>query len=104
MKKYQQINQARIMLELPERATMEEIKLNYRNLIRKWHPDKCDSNRDNCKEMTVKIISAYRIINEYCRNYKFSFSKEEVSNYLSAEEWWFERFGKTPLWNDDRKK
>jgi len=103
MKKYQKIKQARIMLELPERATMEEIKFSYRTLIRKWHPDKCDSSREKCKEMTVKIISAYRIINEYCKKYKFSFAKEEVNNYLSAEEWWFERFGKTPLWENGRE-
>jgi len=103
MKKYQKIKQARIILELPESATMEEIKFSYRTLIRKWHPDKCDSSREKCKEMTVKIISAYRIINEYCKKYKFSFAKEEVNNYLSAEEWWFERFGKTPLWENGRE-
>jgi hypothetical protein len=32
--KYQQITEARNLLELPERASMEEIKSNYRNLIR----------------------------------------------------------------------
>ncbi len=31
-------------------------------------------------------------------------SKEEVSNYFSAEEWWFERFGRSPLWSDDQKE
>ena len=103
MKKYEQIHAARIILELPEQATMEEIKSSYRILIQKWHPDKCQANREKCKEMTTKIIAAYRIINEYCKHYKFSFSKEEVNKYLSAEEWWFERFGKNPLWGEDQK-
>ena len=103
MKKYEQINAARIMLELPERATMEEIKSSYRTLIQQWHPDKCKKNREKCREMTTNIIAAYRILNDYCKNYKFSFSKEEVSKYLSAEEWWFERFGKIPLWGDEEK-
>ena len=97
MKKYEQVNAARIMLDLPERATMEEIKSSYRTLIRKWHPDKCEEDVEQCREMTTNIITAYRILNEYCSNYKFSFSKEEVSKYLSAEEWWFERFGKNPF-------
>ena len=103
MKKYQQINKARIVLELPERATMEEIKSNYRTLIRKWHPDRCNKNMEKSKEMTTRIIAAYMIINDYCSNYKFSFSEKEVKNYLSAEEWWFERFGKYPLYDDEQK-
>ena len=103
MKTYEKINAARKMLDLPERATMEEIKSSYRTLIQRWHPDKCKANREKCKEMTTQIIAAYRIINDYCKNYKFSFSKEEVNKYLSAEEWWFERFGKNPLWGEDQK-
>ena len=103
MKKYQQINAARMLLELPERATMGEIKSNYRTLIRKWHPDRCKANREKCKEMTTKIIAAYRIISDYCNNYQFSFSEEEVRNYLSADEWWFERFGKNPFWGDEQE-
>lgn len=88
---------------LSERASLEEIKTNYRALILKWHPDRCHADREKCKAMTTKIIAAYKIINDYCKNYKFSFSKEEVSNYLSAEEWWFERFGNNPLWNDEQE-
>jgi DnaJ-class molecular chaperone len=103
MNKYQKINAARNVLELSERATMEEIKSNYRALIRKWHPDRCKANREKCKEMTTKIIAAYRIIYDYCNNYKFSFSEEEVSNYLSADEWWFERFGKNNFWGEEKK-
>ncbi len=103
MKKYKQINAARILLGLPERATMEEIKGNYRALIRKWHPDKCKTNNEKCKEMTTKIIGAYRIINDYCNNYKFSFSEKEVGNYLTAEEWWLKRFGGNSLWGDEKE-
>jgi DnaJ-class molecular chaperone len=98
MKKYQKIYEARKLLELPERATMNEIKSNYRNLIKKWHPDKCGASKEKCAEMTGKIIRAYKIILDYCRYYKYSFSEEEVKNYLSDEEWWFERFGEDPLW------
>jgi DnaJ-class molecular chaperone len=100
---YQKINEARKLLDLPERATMEEIKSNYRELIRKWHPDKCKESKEKCTEMTTRLIAAYKIIHEYCKHYKFSFSKKEVKNYLSDEEWWLDRFGSTPLWEKDEK-
>ena len=97
MNKYQQITEARKLLELPERATMEDIKRNYRNLINAWHPDRCPEGKETCTEMTAKIISAYRTIIDYCNSYQFSFSEEEVRYHLSDEEWWFERFGDAPL-------
>jgi DnaJ-class molecular chaperone len=98
---FQEISAARKLLELPENATMEEVKSNFRSLIRRWHPDRCKEDKVACQEMTTRIIAAYRIINQYCKNYKFSFSQEEVSKYISAEEWWFERFGRNPLWGSD---
>jgi len=100
---FEDIDEARMLLDLPERATLSDIKAQYRELIQKWHPDRCKADNDTCKEMTVRIIAAYRVISSYCNNYEFSFSKEEVSNYLPAEEWWFERFGRSPLWGNDQK-
>ncbi|MFO7553711.1 MAG: J domain-containing protein [Desulfobacterales bacterium] len=101
---FEDINAARMLLDLPERATMADIKSQYRAKIQQWHPDRCKAERDACKEMTVRIITAYRLISDYCKNYEFSFSKEEVGHYLSAEEWWFERFGRSPLWGSEQKK
>jgi DnaJ-class molecular chaperone len=98
MNKYQEITKARELLELPERATMEEIKANYRNLIRKWHPDRRKESKKRCTEMTVKIVDAYRTIIDYCNQYRYSFSEDEVRHHLSNEEWWLERFGDDPVW------
>jgi DnaJ-class molecular chaperone len=96
--KYQDIIDAKELLNLPDRASIKEIKSNYRALINKWHPDKCKENDEKCNEMTRKIIAAYDIIITYCNHYKYSFSTEEIRTHLSAEEWWFERFGNDPLW------
>jgi len=101
MNKYQEITQARELLDLPERASMEEIKSNYRKLVSKWHPDKCGGDNEQSKEMTQKITAAYKIITTYCNQYKFSFTEQEVKNYLSDEEWWFEHFGTDPLWGNN---
>jgi len=101
MTKYEEIAKARKLLALPERATMEEIQSHYRRLLRKWHPDRCKQPREACTEMTIKIVDAYRMIIDYCSNYKFSFSEEEVRHHLSEEDWWFERFGMDAVWGKE---
>lgn len=101
MNQYQKIAEARKTLQLPERATMKEIKSNYKALITKWHPDTCKEDKDKCQEMTQKITRAYDIIFNYCTHYKFSFSREEIKNHLPGEEWWLERFGSDPIWGKD---
>ena len=95
--KYQDIIEAKELLNLPERVSMEEIKSNYRKLISQWHPDKCKENSEKCNEMTQKIIAAYNIIISYCNQYQYSFAKEEIKKYLLDEDWWFERFGTDPI-------
>lgn len=77
---------------------MAEIKANYRRLLAKWHPDKCVDNQEIRHEMTRKVISAYRVIMDYCLHYQYSFSKETVKRHQSPVEWWSERFGDDPLW------
>ena len=104
MKTYEQITKARKLLELPEEATLSEIKASYRNLIRKYHPDRSPGNQTECTEMTARLTLAYKTIITYCNQYRFSFAKEEVQKYLPTEEWWFDRFGEDPLWSKGRKE
>ncbi len=96
--KYEKILMARKILQLSDSATMEEIKDSYRRLITKWHPDRCVEEKEACLEMTNKIISAYKVILNYCINYKFSFSRKEVEKYITGEEWWIRQFGQGPGW------
>jgi hypothetical protein len=95
---YKSIDEARRTLHLPESASMSQIKKNYKQLIKKWHPDLCGENKTACEKMTKKINQAYRYIIAYCDQYQFSFSREEVEKYISPEEWWIKRFGNDPLW------
>ena len=97
MNTYQKISEARKVLGIPEQATLSEIKAKYRKLIKKWHPDINRENKDQCDEMTKKIVNSYAIILGYCKQYKISFSQEEVKKYLSEEEWWHDRFGDDPI-------
>jgi hypothetical protein len=48
--------------------------------------------------VTAGIIAAYNTIIDYCNQYSFSFSQEEIRLHFSEEEWWSERFGNDPVW------
>lgn len=106
MGKYEEITKARQVLGLYESATLKDIKNNYKELLKEWHPDLCKENEEICNEKTIEIINAFKTIMEYCDNYKFSFSKEEIEKYISAEEFWGKKFGSDPIWgnyNDDEQ-
>jgi len=98
MRRFQEIDAARKLLKLPEKATLEEIKTSYRNRIMEWHPDRCRHPVEQCTEMTAKIVAAYRVLIDYCSNYQYSFSLDVVREHLSGEDWWLERFGQDPVW------
>ena len=95
---YQELTEAREVLELPEQTTLKYIKSQYKTLLKQWHPDTCSDKKERCHEMTTKIIAAYTRIMSYCDQYKISFAQQDVRDYLSPEEWWFERFGNDPVW------
>ncbi|OGW47787.1 MAG: molecular chaperone DnaJ [Nitrospirae bacterium RBG_13_41_22] len=100
MGKYEEITKARTTLELNEFATLKDIKNKYRELLKEWHPDLCKENEDIRKVKTIEIINAYRTIMNYCEQYRFSFSKEEIEKYISPEELWTKRFGSDPIWGN----
>lgn len=102
--KFQEITEAREILALPEKATLETIKAKYRQLISRWHPDKCQEDKQKCREMTRKIISAYETIMDYVENYQYDFSEETVKDHRSPEQWWFDTFGNDPLWTDGKNQ
>lgn len=104
MNTFEKIARAREILELPESATLETIKSNYRRLLATWHPDRCRGHHDECAEMTRKIIEAYQAIMEYCATYQYSFSEDAVKQNQSPEDWWFERFENDPFWGSGRWK
>ena len=98
MTRFEQIDVSRKLLELGESATWDEIKKNFRTLLHKWHPDKCNDDKAKCEEMTDNIIKAYHTIMDYCENYIYSFSRENVKKQYNSTDWWFDRFGNDPIW------
>lgn len=100
---YNELNEAKAVLELPERVSLREIRAAYVKLLKRWHPDTCVDDRQKCSEMTQRIVSAYRTVCAYCDNYEYSFEEQELKRHLSNEEWWLEKFGEDPLWGSNRK-
>ncbi|KAF2956954.1 DnaJ domain-containing protein [Marinitoga sp. 38H-ov] len=57
----------RNLFELPENYTKEELKKKFRELTRKYHPDKCHDNREKCEEQFKKINEAYEFLLKYAK-------------------------------------
>lgn len=72
------------VLGLGENATLMEINSQYKALLFQWHPDHCKENPEECTAMTEKIIESYKLIINYCYNYKISFSKEDLEKKIPS--------------------
>jgi DnaJ-class molecular chaperone len=106
---FDQITEARTILELSETATMKQIRENYRRLVKEWHPDKGAIHADVGKlqekvDRTNAILKAYKTISAYCGDYRYSFKQEEVEKYMSDLERWHRQYGTDPIWTHDGKK
>jgi hypothetical protein len=97
----EKIRAALSVLELPERASVKQIKTQYKKLIHQWHPDKYPGNQAECHEKTVRLIESYKLLMEYCENFSISFEEIETE---TREEFWERRFGNDPLWGKPREK
>ena len=62
------------VLELPTFVTFKEIRVKYRELSKRYHPDVCG---DDSK--MLEINEAYELIKEYIENFRFSFDEEEIN-------------------------
>jgi preprotein translocase subunit Sec63 len=101
---FEKIEKARKVLGLFESASIPEVEKKYRELLRKWHPDKNMNDQEKANRMTTEIIESYEIVMEYFMNYKIPFTKEDVMKNSSIEDWWMNKFGSDPLWSDRKKK
>ena len=87
MANFEEIDNARRLLGLRETATLKEIKEGYRRVANQYHPDKRrGEDRLECEEMMKKVNHAYKLLEEYLANYRYSFDEKAVSRtYLFDE-------------------
>ncbi len=86
MANFDEIEEARKLLGLGEAATLKEIRSAYRRLAHQHHPDKHDSADEENNEMMKKLNRAYKVLMDYCTDYKYSFREEAVAGTYPYEE------------------
>ena len=85
---------AKSLLGLRETSTTKEIKNKYKNLMKKWHPDKHKDDADKATKMSMQINEAYEVIMDYCHSYEYAFDEESIKKTsFSPSEWWNDKFG-----------
>ncbi len=64
-------------LELQSNASQEQIKRNFKNLAKKWHPDRNTGREEECKEKFINIYTAYQVLSDIR-------ARQEYDDFLSA--------------------
>lgn len=82
------------ILGLGERCTLKELKTRHRDLVKRHHPDTGNSDSN---ETIQKINAAYRILQEYVTDYRFSFTEDEFYEQ-NPEERLRQQFMDSALW------
>jgi len=93
MADFAEIDWARRALGLGETASMPDIRKAYRRLANRYHPDKGGSASDS--ERMAELNRAYRVLLNYCRDYRYSFHEEDVARTYPNEEYmrtWADRW------------
>jgi len=83
---YEEVQKARKLLGLGECATLSEIKEAFRKMAKKYHPDKCQENREECEEMMRKLTEAKNIIFTFLAGYRYCFTQKPAEEQ-DWEEW-----------------
>jgi DnaJ-class molecular chaperone len=88
MANFDEIDEARKLLGLGEEATLKEIRSVYRRMASRYHPDKHTTGDSSQYEETMKKLNwAYKVLTEYCRDYKYTFREEDVARTYPSEEY-----------------
>jgi DnaJ-class molecular chaperone len=87
MANFTEIDEARRILGLSDAATLKEIKRAYRTLVHRHHPDKHNGDENNEDEIIKKLNWAYKLLTDYCDDYRYSFREEDVAKTYPSEEY-----------------
>jgi DnaJ-class molecular chaperone len=90
----EELIKAKTLLGLSDRTTLAEIKHQYKQLMKKWHPDMHPDNPDKAKEMSILINNAYEQIIHFTKHYMLDLSESSIrSQAQTPAQWWEDRFG-----------
>jgi DnaJ-class molecular chaperone len=92
---FEELDRARRLFGLGDRATLKEIKARHRDLVRRHHPDSQARSDD---PMIRQVNAAYAVLTAYCRDYAFSFAREEFFEQEPEERLRYQ-FSQDPVWS-----
>ena len=91
---FEELSKAKTLLGLSDRTSLSEIKYQYKQLIKKWHPDKHIDNEAQATEMSILINHSYEIIMNLIKEYPLDFSEDSLKKHAQTPaQWWEDRFG-----------
>jgi len=86
MARFEEIDKARKLLGLRDRATVEEIKQAYREMAFRYHPDVKTQVGAEDDDMMKQLNRAYELLLDYVNRYSYSFTEEDVIECYPDEE------------------
>jgi len=99
---FKEIDGSRKLLGLGETATLREVKRSYRDLVKRYHPDKCkEKDKKRCERRMKEINKAYKLIMEYCESYRYSFTEKEVGDFYLK---YMKGFQEDWMWGPGKEK
>lgn len=82
------------IMGLREKASLAEIKARHKELVKRYHPDKGNTEDS---ETIRQVNAAYRLLMAYVGEYRFSFTRQEF--YEQNPEARIEaQFAEDPIW------
>ena len=75
------IKDALDILDLPPFVTKDDIKRQYKEMAKRYHPDICGS-----EDKMTEINLAYKTLMEYIDNFRYSFDDEEINKQIPSME------------------
>ena len=88
---HEKLQKALETLDIVTRITQAELKEKYLRLSKMYHPDMPDGDAKKFKE----INEAYKLVNSYIQNYRFSFDEDEFyaqNPFSRKQKDWFYNF------------
>lgn len=80
---FTEVSEAKKMFGLGDEATPGEIRKMYRDLTKKFHPDKFPGDPE-AQERFKRITKAYQMLSEYCQEERCFFNKTDVREWISV--------------------
>jgi DnaJ-class molecular chaperone len=95
--KFEEVDSARRLLGLGDEASLEEIKMAYKEICKRYHPDKHpEKSKSRCERMMKKINHAYNLIMQHIKECRYSFREPDVRK--SDPDHVMERFWDDWMW------